>query len=108
MFLLQCFCQDFITLEEDIALDGYINIKEKKNIRMQREHHAETFNDIWYEDDLFDEFSQGDLFDIKILFSERPYGKEEWESERKKEHWDRTTEKLTTDYGEIFLIYQFL
>lgn len=70
-------------MEENIALDGYIEIKEKKFVQMQRKRDAEMFNDIWYEGETFDQYSKGDLFDMKILFDER-YGEKEREREQKR------------------------
>lgn len=87
--MFQCFCQGNITLEENIVVDGYIDTKQKKLVKMQRERererNAQLLHDIWCEGVIFDQFSsRGDIFDIRVLHGERPYGEEERERNEKR------------------------
>lgn len=87
--MFQCFCQRNITLEENIVVDGYIDTKQKKLVKMQRERererNAQLLHDIWCEGVIFDQFSsRGYIFDIRVLHGERPYGEEERERNEKR------------------------
>lgn len=89
IFLFQCFCQGNITLEENIVVDGYIDTKQKKLVKMQRERererNAQLLHDIWCESVIFDQFSsRGYIFDIRVLHGERPYGEEQRERNEKR------------------------
>lgn len=103
--MFQCFCQGNITLEENIVVDGYIDTKQKKLVKMQRERerererNAQLLHDIWREGVIFDQFnSRGDIFDIRVLHGERPYEERPYGEEERERNEKRKSREIHREY----------